>query len=249
MIIVFLGITLSTLLNGNYVKKVVSSDENVSLIRSYTNQKLGRMVNSYSNISQISASLSNKEVKKIIDTSVDEVYGDDTNVSIGDVILSSIGTNLKSSAQKQGLSLDPEINQAVSVNKDLMNQMVNDDLGPIKEITTGIKNIKSIVKMTIIVSGIIFVLLALRLRMKVGSNMMFFHHLGTVGICTSILLGLMLGLIYYPLQNLIASNIEYNLHDVLYNVLNGIFLSYISIVFMVFILSLIDWGSTSKYKY
>jgi len=91
--------------------------------------------------------------------------------------------------------------------------------------------------------------LAIRLRVKVQSTMMFFHHLGTVGICTSILLALVLGCTYYPLQDLIVSNIDYNIRDVLYNVLNGIILSYISIIFMVFIVSLVDWGSTTKYKY
>ncbi|WP_125713359.1 hypothetical protein [Companilactobacillus kedongensis] len=249
MLIVFLGITMTTVLNGNYVKKVVSSDENISLIRSYSNQKLSRLVNSYSSVSSISTDLSKHDIKKIINTSVDEMYDDDSKLTIGSSILDTIGGNLKKASKKQGLNIDAEINQTVSVNKNLMNQMIQDDLGPINNLSIAIKKVRGIVKVTIIVLAIIFVLLAIRLRAKVGSNMIFFHHIGTVGICTSILLSILLAFIYFPIQNLISSNIEYNLHDVLYNVLNGIFLSYISIVFMVLILSVIDWGSTMKYKY
>ncbi|KRK64251.1 hypothetical protein FC72_GL000563 [Companilactobacillus tucceti DSM 20183] len=249
MLIVFLGITLTTILNGDYVKKVISSDENVSLIRSYSNQKINRLVNSYSSVSSVSTNLSRRDVKKIIGTSVDEVYDDDSKLTVGSSILDTIGGNLKRASKKQGLNIDAEINQTISVNKDLMNQMIDDDLGPINNLSIGIKRVRGIVKMIVLTLAIIFVLLAIRLRAKVGSSMLFFHHLGTVGICTSILLAILLAFIYFPIQDLISSNIEYNLHDVLYNVLNGIFLSYISIVFMVFILSLIDWGSTMKYKY
>src|SRR5699024_9626039 len=82
MVIVFLGITLSTVLNSNYVKKVVSSETNVTLIRNYTNQRLGRLVNSYSVSSNLSAvTLTNNDVKKIISTSVDEVYNDDAQLT------------------------------------------------------------------------------------------------------------------------------------------------------------------------
>jgi len=250
MIIVFLGITLSTVFNRDYVKKVVTSDTNVSLIRSYTNQKLGRLVNSYSSVGNLSATdMSEADIKKIISASVDDVYDDDTNLTIGDVILETIGDNLKRTANKNGLNIDSEIDSSINANKGIMNQIIEDDIGPIESMLTQLQTMQKVIKMTIIISGVIFVLLALRLWSKVGSTVMFLHHLGTVGIITSILLALLLAGTYYPLQDLIASNIEYNIRDVLYNILNGIFLSYISIVFMLFILSILDWGSTTKYKY
>lgn len=250
MVIVFLGITLSTVLNSNYVKKVVSSDTNVTLIKNYTNQRLGRLVNSYSASSDLSSvNLTDKDVKKIINTSVDEVYGDDSKLTIGNAILATISTKLKKEAQQYGLNIDSEIDTVISSNESIMNQIIDNDLGPIEQVIEQIQTIKKLIKVVMIAAGIIFVLLALRLRAKVGSNMLFFHHLGTVGICTSILLALLLAGTYYPLQALIVSNIDYNIRDVLYNVLNGILLSYISIIFMVFIVSLVEWGSTTKYKY
>lgn len=250
MIIVFLGITLSTVFNRDYVKKVVSSDANVSLIRSYTNQKLGRLVNNYSEVGSLSATdMSEKDIKKIINASVDDVYNDDTKLTIGNVILQTIGSNLKKEAKANGLNIDSEIDSAVNSNKGIMDQIIQNDIGPIEQMLSELQTLKKIVKLTMIISGLVFVLLALRLWSKVGSSMMFFHHIGTVGIITSILLAVLLAGTYYPLQDLIASNIEYNLRDVLYNILNGIFLSYISIVFMLFILSILDWGSTTKYKY
>lgn len=250
MVIVFLGITLSTVLNSNYVKKVVSSDTNVSLIRNYTNQRLGRLVNSYSASSDLSAvNLTNKDVKKIINTSVDEVYSDDSKLTVGSAILATISTKLKKEAKQYGLNIDSEIDTVINSNEDIMNQIVDNDLGQIEAVISQIQTIKKLIKMVMIIAAVLFVLLAIRLRAKVGSTMIFFHHLGTVGICTSILLALIMGVTYYPLQNLIISNIDYNIRDVLYNVLNGILLSYISIIFMVFIVSLLDWGSTTKYKY
>lgn len=250
MVIVFLGITLSTVLNSDYVKKVVSSETNVTLIKNYTNQRLGRLVNSYSASANLSSvSLTNQDVKKIINTSVDEVYSDDSKLTIGSAILATISSKLKAEANHYGLNIDSEIDTVISSNEDIMNQIVDNDLGPIEKVIVRIQTIKKLIKMGMVVSAVLFVLLAIRLRVKVGSNMLFFHHLGTVGICTSILLALVLGCTYYPLQDLIVSNIDYNVRDVLYNVLNGIFLSYISIIFMVFIVSLLDWGSTVKYKY
>lgn len=250
MIVVFMGITLTTVLNGNYVKKVVSSDSNVSLIKNYTNQKLGSIVDSYSPFRDMSATqLSTGQVRSIIDTSVDELYDGDPNLTIGSVVLTTIGDNLKKQAKTNGLDIDSEIDQTVSSNKGIMDQIVNNDIGPIDQSLQHIKQIKQLVKASIIIAGIIFILLALRLRVKVKSNMLFLHHMGTVGICTAILLAIVLVIIYYPIASFITSNVEYNVRDVLYNILNGIFTSYISIVFMVFILSIIDWGSTGKYKY
>ncbi|MCH4008998.1 hypothetical protein [Companilactobacillus sp.] len=250
MIIVFLGITLSTVLNGNYVKKVVTSDSNVSLIKNYTNQKLGSVVDSYSPLKNMAATqLSTKQVKSIIDTSVDELYDGDPNLTIGSVVLATIGDNLKKQAKSDGLNIDTEVDQTVSSNKGIMDQIVNNDIGPIDESLQHIKEVKQLVKTVIIVASVIFILLAIRLRAKVGSNMIFLHHMGTVGIITAILLAIALVVMYYPIANLITSNVEYNIRDVLYNILNGIFTSYISIVFMVFIVSILDWGSTGKYKY
>lgn len=250
MVIVFLGITLSTVLNSNYVKKVVSSETNVTLIRNYTNQRLGRLVNSYSVSSNLSAvTLTNNDVKKIISTSVDEVYNDDAQLTVGSAILATISSKLKKEAQQYGLNIDGEIDTVIRSNEGIMNQIVNNDLGQIERVIGKIQTIKRLIKVLMVVSVVIFVLLSIRLRIMVGSNMLFFHHLGTVGICTSILLALLMGCTYYPLQDLIASNIDYNIRDVLYNVLNGILLSYISIIFMVFIVSLLEWGSTTKYKY
>lgn len=250
MVIVFLGITLSTVLNSEYVKKVVSSDTNVTLIKNYTNQRLGRLVNSYSASSDLSAvNLTNKDVKKIINTSVDEVYGDDSKLTVGSSILAVISDKLKKEAQQYGLNIDSEIDTVIKSNEGIMNQIVDNDLGPVEQVIEQIQTIKRLIKTVMIIAAVLFVLLAIRLRVKVGSTMMFLHHLGTVGICTSILLALILGATYYPLQDLIVSNIDYNVRDVLYNVLNGIILSYISIIFMVFIVSLLDWGSTTKYKY
>jgi hypothetical protein len=250
MVIVFLGITLSTVLNSNYVKKVVSSDTNVTLIKNYTNQRLGRLVNSYSVSTNLSSvSLTNQDVKKIINTSVDEVYSDDSQLTIGSAILATISSKLKLEAKRNGLNIDSEIDTVIKSNEAIMNQIVDNDLGPIEKVIVRIQTIKKLIKMVMVVAAVLFVLLAIRLRVKVGSGMLFFHHIGTVGICTSILLALVLGCTYYPLQDLIVSNIDYNVRDVLYNVLNGIFLSYISIIFMVFIVSLLDWGSTMKYKY
>lgn len=250
MVIVFLGITLSTVLNSNYVKKVVSSETNVTLIRNYTNQRLGRLVNSYSASSDLSAvNLTNKDVKKIINVSVDEVYSDDSRLTIGSSILSTISGKLKKEAKQYGLNIDSEIDTVINSNEDIMNQIVDNDLGPIEQVIEQVQTIKKLIKLIMVIAAVAFVLLAIRLRVKVGSNMLFFHHLGTVGICTSILLALLLGATYYPLQDLIVSNIDYNIRDVLYNVLNGILLSYISIIFMVFIVSLLEWGSTTKYKY
>jgi len=101
MIIVFLGITLSTVLNSNYVKKVVSSETNVTLIKNYTNQRLGRLVNSYSESANLSSvNLTNNDVKKIINTSVDEVYSDDSKLTIGSSILSTLSTKLKAEANQ-----------------------------------------------------------------------------------------------------------------------------------------------------
>ncbi len=249
MIIVFLGITLSTVLNSNYVKKVVSSETNVTLIKNYTNQRLGRLVNSYSESANLSSvNLTNNDVKKIINTSVDEVYSDDSKLTIGSSILSTLSTKLKAEANQYGLNIDTEIDNVISSNEELMNQIVDNDLGPIEKVIVKIQTIKKLIKTVMVGAAATFIILALRLWSKVGS-MLFFHHIGTVGICTSILLALLLGCIYYPLQDLIVSNIDYNVRDVLYNVFNGIFLSYISIIFMVFIVSLIDWGSTTKYKY
>jgi len=250
MIIVFLGITLSTVLNSNYVKKVVSSDTNVTLIKNYTNQRLGRLVNSYSASANLSAvNLTNSDVKKIINTSVDEVYSDDSQLTIGSSILETISSKLKAEAKQYNLNIDAEIDTVIKSNEGIMNQIIDNDLGPIEKVIVRIQTIKKLIKVVMVASAGIFILLALRLRIKVGSNMLFFHHLGTVGICTSILLFLVLGCTYYPLQDLIVSNIDYNVRDVLYNVLNGIFLSYITIIFMVFIVSILDWGSTTKYKY
>ncbi|AUI71923.1 hypothetical protein COSHB9_16980 [Companilactobacillus alimentarius] len=250
MVIVFLGITLSTVLNSNYVKKVVNSETNVTLIKNYTNQRLGRLVNSYSISTNLSAvNLTNSDIKKIINTSVDEVYSDDSQLTIGSAILATISTKLKSEAKSYGLDIDPEIDSVIKSNEGLMNQIVNNDMGPIERVLVRIQTIKKLIKITMVAAAGIFILLALRLRIKVQSSMLFFHHLGTVGICTSILLAILLGCTYYPLQDLIVNNVDYNVRDVLYNILNGIFLSYISIIFMVFILSLIDWGSTMKYKY
>lgn len=250
MVIVFLGITLSTVLNSNYVKKVVSSETNVTLIKNYTNQRLGRLVNSYSISTNLSSvNLTNKDVKKIINTSVDEVYSDDSQLTIGSAILATISTKLKAEAKNYGLNIDNEIDTVIKSNEDLMNQIVDNDLGPIETVIVKIQTIKKLIKTIMVAAAGIFILLAIRLRSKVGSNMLFFHHLGTVGICTSILLAIVLGCVYYPLQDVIVSNIDYNVRDVLYNVLNGIFLSYITIIFMVFIVSLVDWGSTMKYKY
>lgn len=250
MVIVFLGITLSTVLNSNYVKKVVTREANVTLIKNYTNQRLGRLVNSYSASTNLSAvNLTNSDVKKIINTSVDQVYGDDSKLTIGSAILATISSKLKKEAQQYGLNIDSEIDTVINSNEDIMNQIVDNDLGPIEKVIVRIQTIKKLIKEAMIIAAIIFVLLAIRLRRKVGSNMLFFHHLGTVGICTSILLALLLVATYYPLQGLIVSNIDYNVRDVLYNVLNGILLSYISIIFMVFILSILEWGSTTKYKY
>ena len=250
MVIVFLGITLSTVLNSNYVKKVVSSETNVTLIRNYTNQRLGRLVNSYSVSSNLSAvTLTNNDVKKIISTSVDEVYNDDAQLTVGSAILATISSKLKKEAQQYGLNIDGEIDTVIHSNEGIMNQIVNNDLGQIERVIGKIQTIKRLIKVLMVVSAVIFVLLSIRLRIMVGSSMLFFHHLGTVGICTSILLALLMGCTYYPLQDLIASNIDYNIRDVLYNVLNGILLSYISIIFMVFIVSLLEWGSTTKYKY
>lgn len=250
MVIVFLGITLSTVLNSNYVKKVVSSETNVTLIRNYTNQRLGRLVNSYSASSNLSAvTLTNNDVKKIINTSVDEVYSDDSKLTVGTAILATISSKLKKEARQNGLNIDGEIDTVIHSNEGIMNQIVDNDLGQIDQVIEQIQTVKRLLKMIIIIAAVMFVLLAVRLRIKVGSGMLFFHHLGTVGICTSILLVVLLGCTYYPLQDLIVSNIDYNIRDVLYNVLNGILLSYISIIFMVFIVSLLDWGSTTKYKY
>ncbi|AKP68030.1 hypothetical protein [Companilactobacillus ginsenosidimutans] len=250
MVIVFMGITLSTVLNGNYVKRVVSSESNVSLIKNYTNQKLGSIVDSYAAINDLEATqLSTDQVRTIIDSSVDELYDGDNNLTIGSVILSTIGDNLKKAAKTNGLNIDSEIDQTVSSNKGIMDQIVNNDIGPIDQSLQDIKQVQRIVKVIIGVASVLFVLLAIRLRRKTKSNMMFFHHMGTVGIITAILLAIMLVLIYYPIASYITSNVEYNVRDVLYNILNGIFTSYISIVFMVFILSIIDWGSTGKYKY
>ncbi|MQS75400.1 hypothetical protein FHL06_03195 [Lactobacillus halodurans] len=250
MVIVFLGITLSTVLNSNYVKKVVSSETNVTLIKNYTNQRLGRLVNSYSISSNLSSvDLTNQDVKKIINTSVNEVYNDDPKLTIGSTILATISSKMKNEASRYGLDIDSEIDTVINSNESIMNQIVDNDLGPIEQVIVKIQTIKRLIKMGIIVAGAIFVLLAIRLRVKVRSNMLFMHHIGTVGICTSILLFLLLGCTYYPLQDLIVSNIDYNTRDVLYNVLNGIFLSYVSIIFMVFIVSILDWGSTMKYKY
>jgi len=250
MVIVFLGITLSTVLNSNYVKKVVSSEANVTLIKNYTNQRLGRLVNSYSVSTNLSSvNLTNKDIKKIINTSVDEVYSDDSQLTIGSTILSTISSKMKDEARHYGLNIDSEIDTMIQSNENIMNQIVDNDLGPIERVIIRVQTIKRLIKLVIVVAAIMFVLLSIRLRMKVGSGMLFFHHLGTVGVCTSILLLLVLGCTYYPLQDLIVSNIDYNVRDVLYNVLNGIFLSYISIIFMVFIISILDWGSTTKYKY
>ncbi|APU70620.1 hypothetical protein [Companilactobacillus crustorum] len=250
MIIVFLGIILSTILNSDYVKKVVSRENNVTLIKNYTNQRLGRLVNSYSASANLSAvNLTNSDVRKIINTSVDEVYSDDSKLTIGSAILATISTKLKKEANQYGLNIDSEIDEVISSNEDIMNQIVDNDLGPIEQVIEQVQTIKKLIKIVMVVAAILFVLLVTRLRIKVHSNMLFFHHLGTVGICTSILLALLLGATYYPLQDLIVGNIDYNIRDVLYNVLNGILLSYISIIFMVFIVSLIDWGSTTKYKY
>ncbi|AKP02600.1 hypothetical protein [Companilactobacillus pabuli] len=250
MVIVFLGITLSTVLNSNYVKKVVSSDTNVTLIRNYTNQRLGRLVNSYSVSTDLSAvNLTNKDVRRIINVSVDEVYDDDSQLTIGSNILSTISTKLKDQANKYGLNIDSEIDTVIKSNEGIMNQIVNNDLGPIETVIERVQTIKRLIKTVMVIAAVLFVILALRLRAKVGSNMLFFHHLGTVGICTSILLAMLLGGTYFPLQDYIVNNIDYNVRDVLYNVLNGIFISYISIIFMVFIVSILDWGSTVKYKY
>lgn len=252
MVIVFMGITLSTVLNGKYVKKVVSSETNVTLIKNYANQKLGSIVDSYSpiRINQFSSTkLNDKEVKNIIDTSVDELYDGDPNLTIGSVVLTTIGEKLKREARSNGVNLDTDIDQTVESNRGIMDQIVDNDIGPIDQTLQHIKQIRALVKASIIVAGVIFILLAIRLRKKVGSNMIFLHHLGTVGICTSILLAIMLAIVYYPIAGFITSNVEYNVRDVLYNILNGIFTSYISIVFMVFILSIIDWGGTGKYKY
>ncbi len=250
MVIVFLGITMSTVLNSNYIKKVVSSDTNVTLIKNYTNQRLGRLVNSYSISTNLSSvNLTNSDVKKIINTSIDEVYDDDSQLTIGTTILSTIGSKLKAEARNYNLDIGTEIDTVIQNSEPLMNQIVDNDLGPIERGLVKMQTIKRLIKVIIVSAAILFLLLAIRLRSKVGSNMLFFHHLGTVGICTSILLAIVLGCGYYPLQDLIITNIDYNVRDVLYNVLNGIFLSYISIIFMVFILSLIDWGSTLKYKY
>ncbi|KRK95461.1 hypothetical protein [Companilactobacillus futsaii] len=250
MVIVFLGITLSTVLNSNYVKKVVSSDTNVTLIRNYTNQRLGRLVNSYSVSTDLSAvNLTNKDVRRIINVSVDEVYDDDSQLTIGSNILATISTKLKDQANKYGLNIDSEIDAVIKSNEGIMNQIVNNDLGPIESVIEQIQTIKRLIKTIMVIAAVLFVILALRLRAKVGSSMLFFHHLGTVGICTSILLAMLLGGTYFPLQDFIVNNIDYNVRDVLYNVLNGIFISYISIIFMVFIVSILDWGSTVKYKY
>lgn len=250
MVIVFLGITLSTILNSNYVKKVVSSDTNVTLIKNYTNQRLGRLVNSYSASTNLSAvSLTDKDVKKIINTSVDEVYSDDSQLTIGTAILATVSSKLKAEATQYGLNINDEIDTVIKSNEGIMNQIVDNDLGPIEKGIVRIQTIKKAIKVTMWIAAVIFVLLAIKLRIQVGSNMLFFHHIGTVGICTSILLALLLACTYYPLQDMIVSNIDYNVRDVLYNVLSGIFLSYISIIFMVFIVSLLDWGGTSKYRY
>ncbi len=250
MVIVFSGITLSTVLNGNYVKRVVSSDSNVSLIKNYTNQKLGSIVDSYTSLNDLSATqLSNDQVKSIISSSVDELYDGDPDLTIGTVVLTTIGTNLKKEAKSNGLNIDSVIDQTVSSNKGTMDKIVNNDIGPIDEMLQNIKQLQRIVKAAIVVAGIIFVILAVRLRRKVGSNILFFHHMGTVGIITAILLAIMLVFVYYPVAGYITSNVEYNVRDVLYNILNGIFTSYISIIFMVFILSIVTWGSTGKYKY
>lgn len=250
MIIVFMGITLTTVLNGNYVKKVVSSDSNVSLIKNYTNQKLGSIVDSYTPFKNLSSTqLSSEQVKGIIDTSVDELYDGDPSLTIGSVVLTTIGDNIKKQAKADGLNIDTEVDQTVESNRGIMDQIVNNDIGPIDQSLQHIKQIKQFVKASIIVASIIFVLFAVRLWTKVKSKKLFFHHVGTVGIITAILLAIVLVIIYYPIASYITSNVEYNVRDVLYNVLNGIFTSYISIVFMVFILSIIDWGSTAKYKY
>ncbi|MFH5810172.1 hypothetical protein [Companilactobacillus sp. FL22-1] len=250
MVIVFFGITLSTVLNANYVKKVVNSESNVTLIKNYTNQRLGRLVNSYSASANLSAvNLTNSDVKKIIDTSVDEVYSGDSKLTVGSAILATISTKLKKEAQDYGLNIDSEIDTVINSNEAIMNQIVDNDLGQIEKVISQIQTIKRLIKAIMMIAAVVFILLAIRLRVKVGSNMLFFHHLGTVGICTSILLAALLGATYYPLQDMIVSNIDYNIRDVLYNVLNGILLSYISIIFMVFIVSLLDWGSTTKYKY
>lgn len=250
MIIVFMGITLSTVLNGNYVKKVVTSPSNVTLIKNYTNQKLGSIVDSYTPLNNLTATqLSDQQVKSIIDTSVNELYDGNPNLTIGSIVLSTIGDNLKKEAKADGLNIDTEIDQTVESNKGIMDQIVNNDIGPIDQSLQHIKQVKQIVKVTMAVAAIIFVLLAIRLRAKVDSNMLFLHHIGTVGICTAILLAVVLVIVYYPIATFITSNVEYNVRDVLYNILSGIFTSYISIVFMVFILSIIDWGSTGKYKY
>ncbi|MQS89181.1 hypothetical protein [Companilactobacillus mishanensis] len=250
MVMVFMGITLSTVLDGSYVKRVLTNDNNVALIRNYTNQKLGSLVNSYSPINNLSATtLSKSEVKKIINTSVDELYDGNPKLNTGDAILGTIGDNLKSESKAQGLNIGPEIDETLSSNKGIMDQIVNDNIGPINSALQNIKQIRGIVKTIILVAAILFILLAFRLRLKVGSNMLFLHHIGTVGICASILLAIVLVFIYYPVATYITSNVEYGVKDVLYNILNGIFTNYISILIMMFVLSIIDWGSTGKYKY